>query len=172
MIRTRRPPLRTWSVAGRLAFLAAAGGWAGAVVAFVYGDHRPQPSTPWLERDGHTFFTHPPALTLAQRDPVSATIVTVVMATVVGIAAVDLAVRIVRRTTRPGVVALGAGGVLVLFSLFGLLFGLLGIGPAGVLVALSGLAMRPQAPLGRIGPGDPGQGRRGADWRPMGDMSG
>lgn len=51
--------------------------------------------------------------------------------------AVDLAVRVRRRFDRPGPVALTVGVLLALYSLFGLLYGVLGIAPIGLFVALS-----------------------------------
>jgi hypothetical protein len=56
--------------------------------------------------------------------------------------AVDLAVRVRRQITGPGVLALIAAGLLLLYSLFGLLAGVLGLGPIAVFVALSALPLR------------------------------
>jgi len=139
-------PLGRWSMTWRIVFLAAAWLWAGAVVAFYYGYHLAQPSTVWAVSDGHTFSTHPPAQTLAQGDHVSAEIVTIALALTVGIGTLDLVVRLAFRMSAPGIAALCVGGLLVLFSLFGLLRGLAGIGTAGLLVILSGLPMRSTAP--------------------------
>ncbi len=123
-------------------FLAAAWLWAGAAVAFYDGYHFARPSSPWAEYNGHTFYTHPPAQTLAQGDHASAEIVTIALCLAVGIGTLDLVVRLVRRMTAPGVAAFSAGGLLMLFSLFGLVLGLAGIGTAGLLVILSGLPMK------------------------------
>jgi len=144
--RTTALPLRRGSLVWRTVVLVAAWLWAGAVVAFYHGYHIAQPPVAWAEYGGHTFTTHPPALTLAQRDHVSAEIVTVALCLAVGIGTVDLVVRIVWRMRAPGVAAISAGGMLMLFSLFGLLRGLAGIGTAGLLVILSGLPMRSTAP--------------------------
>lgn len=57
--------------------------------------------------------------------------------------AADLLFRTVRSKTGPGIVAIVAGGLLVAYSLFGLVYGLLGIGTIGVLVVLAGLPMKP-----------------------------
>lgn len=150
-------PLRRWSITWRIVFLAAAWLWAGAVVAFYYGYHLAQPSSPWAVYDGHTVYTHPPAQTLAQADHVSAEIVTTALALAVGIGTLDLVVRLVGRMPVPGLAAMSAGGMLVLFSLFGLLRGLAGIGTAGLLVSLSGLPMESTVPTdtGRTTPVSP-----------------
>ena len=109
---------------------------------FLYRYHVAQPTSPWAEVNGHTYFTHPPAQTLAQQDHVSAEIMTIAVCVAVGIGTVDLVVRLVARWPVPGVAALAAGGSLALFSLFGLLRGLAGIGTIGLLVILSGLPMK------------------------------
>ena len=62
-------------------------------------------------------------------------------ATVLG-GTVDLAVRMRLRINGPGVLALIAAGLLLLYSLFGLLPGVLGVGPIAVFVALSALPLR------------------------------
>jgi hypothetical protein len=62
-------------------------------------------------------------------------------ATVLG-GAVDLAVRVRLRIASPGVLALVAALLLFLYSLFGLLQGVLGFGPIAVFVALSALPIR------------------------------
>ena len=140
-------PLRRWSMTWRIAFLVTAWLWAGAVVAFYYGYHLALPSGPWAVSDGHIFTTHPAAQTLAQGDHVSAEIVTTALALTVGIGTLDLVVRLVRRMSVPRIAALSVGSMLVLFSLFGLLRGLAGIGTAGLLVILSVLPMRSTAPV-------------------------
>jgi hypothetical protein len=62
---------------------------------------------------------------------------------VIALAAVDLLFRTVRGLTLPGVVAIVAGGLLVAYSLFGLVYGLFGLGTIGVLVILAGLPIKP-----------------------------
>ncbi len=145
MRRSAAAPLTRRSAAWRVLFLAMAWLWAGAVVAVIYGHHVDRPNGPWAVVDGRTLYTHYPAQTLAQGDHVGAEIMTVALALAVAVGTVDLAVRLVRRMTVPGVAALSAGGMLVLFSLFGLLWGLAGLGTAGLLVVLSGLSMRSTA---------------------------
>ncbi len=55
---------------------------------------------------------------------------------------VDLSVRTWRGTTAAGVLATVAGGLLIAFSLFGLIVGLLGIGTVGLLLILAGRPMK------------------------------
>ena len=58
-------PLRRWSVVWHVIVLVAAWGWAAAVIAFYYGYHFAQASSPWTIYNGRTYYTHPPAQTLA-----------------------------------------------------------------------------------------------------------
>ena len=142
MRRTAALPLRRASIAWRSLFLGAAWLWAGGVIAFLLAYHFAQPSSPFLVAGGHTYYTHPPALTLNQQDSVSTKILTIALGLTLLVGTVDLVIRTARRMTGPGVAALLAGGMLMLFSLFGLLRGLAGIGTAGLLVIFSGLAMK------------------------------
>lgn len=59
-----------------------------------------------------------------------------------------MVVRTARSSPRPGVLAFGAGELLVAYSLFGLVYGALGIGTIGVLVILVGLPMRSRLVVG------------------------
>jgi len=142
MRRTAALPLRRASIAWRSLFLGAAWLWAGGVIAFLLAYHFAQPSSPFLVAGKHTYYTHPPALTLNQQDPASTKILTIVLGLTLLAGTVDLVIRTARRMTGPGVAALLAGGMLMVFSLFGLLWGLAGIGTAGLFVILSGLAMK------------------------------
>jgi len=144
----RRPaaPLRRRSVVWHVIVLLAAWGWAAAVIAFSYGYHLTQPSSPWTIANGRTYYTHPPAQTLAQSDHVSAEIVTIALGLAVVMGTLDLIVRLVRRMPALGVVAVIGGGLLMVFSLFGLLRGLAGIGTAGLLIILTGLPLRSTVP--------------------------
>ncbi len=146
MTRTTRAPLRRSSVVWHVVTLAAAWLWAGAVVTFYYSYHFAQPSSPWATYNGRSYYTHPPAETLAQGDHVSAEIVTIALGLAVFMGTLDLTVRLARRMPVLGVAATLAGGQLMLFSLFGLLRGLVGIGTAGLLVALSGVPVKSTAP--------------------------
>ncbi|HEV3266534.1 MAG TPA: DUF2510 domain-containing protein [Acidimicrobiales bacterium] len=146
------PPLRRRSKVWRLSLLAAAWLWAGGVIAFCLTYHLAEPQGVLsVSTGGHTYFGNPPALTLYQRDPVSAKIIGVALGLAVLAGTIDLAVRTVFRLTGPGVAALLAGGLLILFSLFGLLWGLGGVGTVGLLVILSGMGMNPEVPRAAAG---------------------
>jgi hypothetical protein len=95
-----------------------------------------------ITTNGHTYFGNPPALTLFQRDPVSLYIIAIVLGVGIFVSAIDLIARTHQRSTRAGVVAIGAGVFICLFSLFGLQVGVASIGVAGALVILSGLPRR------------------------------
>ena len=145
MKRSVSAPLSRWSIEWRSVWMIAAWLWAGAVIAFYYGHHVAQPSSPWMVSNGRTYFTHPPAQTLAQSDHVSAEIVTIALVLTVVVGTIDLVVRLVRRMTTPGIAAVCVGGMLMLFSFFGLLRGLAAIGTVGLFVVLSGLPMKSTA---------------------------
>jgi hypothetical protein len=66
---------------------------------------------------------------------------TILGATVLG-GAVDLAVRVRRRIHGPGALALIAACLLGLWSLLGLIYGVLGFGPIAVFVGLSALPLK------------------------------
>jgi Protein of unknown function (DUF2510) len=148
--RTEKPQLRRSSMVRQILLLVLAWLWAGAVIAVCFGYHLTQANSPFLVANGHTYYTHRPALTLSQQDPVSAKIITVALAFTILTGTIDLLVRLARRMTGPGIASITVGGALILFSLGGLLWGLLGIGGTGLLVVLSGLAMKPRA----VGPAD------------------
>ena len=113
------------------------------VVAVVFAHHIPQPKGELsVTTNGHTYYGDPPALTLYQSDPASAVIIVIVISAGVLVSFVDLLVRTRTRRTGPGTVSVAVGGVVVLFSLFGLLWGLTSIGVIGLLLVLSGLAGR------------------------------
>ena len=57
----------------------------------------------------------------------------------IAVAAVELALRKHHESSRPGVVALVLGSLLCVYSLFGLLYGLVAIGPIGVMILVSGV---------------------------------
>jgi len=143
MRRSATPPLRRASIAWRFLFLGAAWCWAGGVIAFYLTYHLAEPhGVLSVNTGGHTYYGNPPTLTLNQQDPVSTKIVTIALGLALLVGTVDLVVRTTRRMTAPGVAALSAGGMLILFSFFGLLRGLAGIGTAGLFVIMSGLAMK------------------------------
>jgi hypothetical protein len=127
--------------------------WSIGVIWFYLGYHLPEPhGTITVTTGGHTYVGHdgnPPALTLFQRDATSFKLLTCVIVVALLVGTVDLAIRTYRRSISLGIAAVVAGGSLILFSLFGLVYGLLGIGPIGALIILSGLPMRSKHSLVR-----------------------
>jgi len=137
-------PLRRRSVVSRWALIAIASLWALGVAIFVFGHHIDEPrGVLTINIGGRTYAGNPPALTLYQKDRVTWEIALFLVGIVILLGAVDLLFRTIRRLTVPGVVAMVAGGLLVAYSLFGLLYGLFGLGSIGVLVILAGLPMKP-----------------------------
>ncbi len=57
----------------------------------------------------------------------------------IAVAAVELAIRTHHESGRPGVVALVLGALLCVYSLFGLLYGLVAVAPIAVMILVSGL---------------------------------
>jgi hypothetical protein len=122
-------------------FLGLAVLWSVVAVVALLRVHVPEPrGVISVTINGHTYRGNPPALTLFQRDAASFVMVVVVLGTGLLTATFDLVMRYVQRSSRTGTLAIGAGGVVVLVSLFGLLVGLAGMGVVGVLIILSGLA--------------------------------
>ena len=117
--------------------------WTAIIVLVVFTYHLPEPAgVLGITINGHTYTGNPPALTLFQRDPVSA--FTIVIAPLVGLlaGAASLEVRWRRQSSAQGAPALVVGACLALFSLFGLLWGVASVGVVGGLVALSALPIR------------------------------
>lgn len=138
--------LRRSSLIWRSVTLGAAWLWATGVVAFYFSYHFSQQRSPFLVAGGHTYYTNPPAQTLSQSDPVSARIVAGAVGITVLVGTLDLLVRVLRSMTGVGIAAMTVGALLIAFSLFGLLRGLLGIGTVGLLVLLSGLPVKALEP--------------------------
>ena len=168
-VRTKTP-LQAGSRRWRLLWLGMAIVWAAGATAFILGYHFAQPSSVWAQIDNRKFYTHPPAITLYQRDQVPYGIVLLLIGLTVASGIADLTFRWRRRLTQNGILAIAAGGCLALYSLFGLLFGFLGIGTIGLLVILSGLPMKSVLPpSGRYpDPADPIEYRYrdGTAWAP------
>jgi len=97
---------------------------------------------------GRAFVGNPPALTLYEKGGVIWEINLFLIGLVLVSGAIDLLVRTIRRWTGPGVLAMVAGALLVVYSLFGLIYGLLGIGTIGILVILVGIPMKPGLGVG------------------------
>jgi len=117
-----------------------------SLVVFLY--HIAEPSGVLsITTNGHTYSGNPPALTLFERDSVSA--LNIVVAPLLGllVGAASLSFRLRRGSGTAGVLAIIVGGFLALFSLFGLLWGVASIGVVAVLVILSArpIATRPVA---------------------------
>ena len=136
-IRDRRAERLRW------VFLTLAALWMLVGVAVVVAHHVPEPSGELsVTVNGHTYLGNPPALTLEQRDPVSAAFVLGAMGVGVVVGFVDaLTARHAHRASS-GIASIIAGGLVVLFSLFGLLYGLASIGVVGALVIVSGIEGR------------------------------
>jgi hypothetical protein len=116
---------------------------SAAFVAFVFGYHIDEPNgVLTITTGGRTFAGNPPALTLYERSGVIWVIAVFIVGFVVLCGAADLLFRTVHRLTAPGITAMVAGGLLVAYSLFGLVYGVLGIGTVGALVILAGLPMK------------------------------
>jgi hypothetical protein len=145
--------LRTSSLTWRWILLALATLWGVGVALFIFGYHINEPrAVLTVTTGGRTFAGNPPALTLHERDGAIWEIALFLIGLVLMAGLADLLFRAGRRITGPGLLAVIAGGLLVLYSLFGLIYGLLGIGTIGILVILVGLPMRleigtPNAPI-------------------------
>lgn len=136
-------PLNTRSLVWRWASLAMGALWSLGFAIFVFSYHVDEPhGILTITTGGRTFSGNPPALTLYERSGVIWVIALFVVGFVILCGTADLLYRTVRRRTMPGLVAIVAGGLLVAYSLFGLLYGLLGVGTIGLLVILTGLPMR------------------------------
>ena len=140
----RRALLQTRSVVWRWVFIATASLWSLGFAIFIFSYHIDEPhGVLTITTGGRTFAGNPPALTLYERSGVIWVIALFIVGFVILCGAADLLFRTVRSKTAPGLVAIVAGGLLVAYSLFGLVYGLLGIGIIGVLVVLAGLPMKP-----------------------------
>ena len=127
----------------RWIFLALATLWGVGVAYFIFGYHINEPNgVLTMTTGGHTYAGNPPALTLYERDGAIWEIALFLVGLVLMAGLADLLFRADRRITGPGLLAIVAGGLLVLYSLFGLIYGLLGIGTIGILVILVGLPMK------------------------------
>jgi hypothetical protein len=117
--------------------------WAVLTLVVLTHYHVNQPAGETsVTTNGHTYYGHPPALTLRQKDPVSYSIIaiTVVVGTIVATA--DLVVRRLKHRRGWATGAVVAGADMIAFSLFGLLLGLATMGVAGALLLLAGTMSR------------------------------
>jgi len=117
--------------------------WGVGVAFFVFGYHINEPhGVLTVTTGGRTYAGNPPALTLYERGGAIWEIALFLIGLVLVAGLADFLFRADRRITGPGLLAIVAGGLLVLYSLFGLIYGLLGIGTIGILVILVGLPMK------------------------------
>ncbi|HTT59675.1 MAG TPA: hypothetical protein VMF33_06470 [Acidimicrobiales bacterium] len=123
--------------------VALAIGWAVVIVIAMSRYHINEPlGVRSVTTNGHTYYGDPPALTLRQRDPASCSVITVALGLGLLTALIDLIVRKLPRVGGVGVGALIAGLALMVFSLLGLLLGLVTVGVDGALLVLAGLLLR------------------------------
>lgn len=128
----------------RRLLVAAASLWTLACFAVAVGYHiNEPPGVQSITLNGHTYVGSPPALSLMQRDPNAVLLAAVLVLVAILVAAVDVDRRRRRDDRRPGVASVIVGVLLVLFSLFGLGWGLASLGVVGLLVVL---ASRPITP--------------------------
>jgi hypothetical protein len=117
--------------------------WSAVAVVVLLGYHTPEPvGVLGVTINGHTYLGNPPALTLYERDPVSFVTVIIVLGAGLLVSIIDVVMRHAQRSSRTGILAMVAGAVVVLVSLFGLLVGLAGVGVVGALLIFSGLPSR------------------------------
>lgn len=125
------PRSRSWPLGGAVL-------WSLAWMVVAFGHHVNEPVGVLSITINNTTYTgNPPALTLFERDPLSVYLALAVVCAALVFSVVD-ALGLARRA--PGersIVAVAAGALLVAFSLFGLLWGLLSIGVVGVLLIIS-----------------------------------
>ncbi|HEY1761093.1 MAG TPA: hypothetical protein VGG17_00740, partial [Acidimicrobiales bacterium] len=108
--------------------------WAALVLVILTHYHVREPgSVKSITTNGHTYYGDPPALTLLESDPVSFVVITIAMGLGVVVGIVDLVVGKIRVRSGWGRGAVIAGVGMVLFSLFGLLFGPATVGVDGAL---------------------------------------
>jgi hypothetical protein len=117
--------------------------WAVGVGLFIFGYHINEPVGELsVTTGGRTYVGNPPALSLYEKDGATWEIVLLLIGLVFVAGVTDLLIRTIRQSTGLGVLSMAGGGILILYSLFGLIYGLLGIGTLGILVVLVGLPMK------------------------------
>jgi hypothetical protein len=146
-VTANRNSLLKSSVGWRFVWLGTAYLWSSSLVALTFAYHFDQPSTIWMTVNGHNFYTHY-SWTLWHSDPVSVEIAaTVIGLTLLG-GTIDLTYRVWRRSADIGVLCVAAGGLLAMFSLFGLIRGVIAIAPIGGLVVASGMPIKARTHVG------------------------
>lgn len=138
-----RPFSRWWS-------LAAAWLWAGVWVLVVFEYRIKQPAGELsVDVDGHTYYGHPPTLTIFERDPVSVHLALAIVGAALLVSSIEALVLSLRRSPGRGVVSLLSGVLVGIYSLFGLFWGLASIGVIGGLLFITGLRGRTALMLGQ-----------------------
>ena len=134
---TLTPPPRL-SLTPQWMFLALAVAWGLLTLVVIARYHLNQPRTETsITINGQTYRGSPISLTLSQSQP--GLFKTMVLAVVgsLAVASGDLLLRVTHQQRRPGYGALAAGVVVALFSLVGLLWGVVSLGVMGALLVLS-----------------------------------
>jgi hypothetical protein len=98
---------------------------------------------------GHTYAGNPPAVTLFERDGVWVLIMTTIVVSALLVSLIDVTVRSRRNFGGIGITSMISGGLLVAFSLFGLLWGLASIGVVGLFLILASQPRKLLATEGR-----------------------
>lgn len=131
-------PRRRLPVAPQWIFLALAAAWAVVSMIVVTRYHLNQPrGETSVTINGQTYRGSPPSLTLAQSKPGLYRTLLVALVAALALGVGDFLLRVTHQQRRPGYGAIGAGGLIALFSLFGLLWGVASLGVVGVLIVLS-----------------------------------
>ncbi len=128
---------RTAAIVVRCFSLLLAYAWSGLVIGVVVGYHLAQPKQVIATVNGRSIYYAPPATTLAQRDHVSAEIINIAIVVCLLVATSELTYRLIRKRYRLGGFALGAAVSLAMFSVFGLVWGILAMCPISLFVLLS-----------------------------------
>jgi hypothetical protein len=132
----------TTSIIIRCLLLGGAYLWSAAVLGVVFAHHLNQVTQQVATINGKGIYITPAAQTLYQQDRVSGEIFATAIAIALVIATADLLYRVLRKRSDIGPAALAIGYLLILFSLFGLGWGLLAFGPIALFIILSSLPFR------------------------------
>ena len=124
-------------------FLGLACGWSVLTITCLFKYHFNEPvGTTSVFINGRTYYGNPPALTLIERDPLASAILIAVLILGLLISLSDLALQIFFRSERRSKPTLVTGIIMVVFSLFGLVWVLLSLGVVGILIFLSAFPNR------------------------------
>lgn len=112
--------------------------WSLVWVGVAFGYHIDEPAGVLsITINGHTYTGNPPALTLVERDPFSIYLGLAIVGAAILTAVIEATALTRRQSDARAVASAVGGGLLVAYSLLGLLWGLLSIGVVGGLLALS-----------------------------------